>query len=149
MRQLGNEPIADLHVVGTHLKGIDIPLQHVPLAIDEFPALFIAAANARGVTTLRGAAELRLKESDRIHVMAEGLKTLGIAVETSDDGIVIHGGDMTGGTIDSHGDHRIAMAFAIAGFTAKKAIIIKNCQNISTSFPNFIELARSYGLAIK
>lgn len=149
MRQLGNEPMADLHVVGKHLKGIDIPLQHVPLAIDEFPALFIAAANARGTTTLRGAKELRLKESDRIQVMAKGLKTLGIEVETTDDGITIHGGDMTGGTIDSHGDHRIAMAFAMAGFAAKKPIIIQNCQNISTSFPNFVELARSYGLSVR
>lgn len=141
-REVGNEPVADLHVIGRHLRGIEIPLQHVPLAIDEFPAIFIAAACATGTTVLRGAKELRLKESDRIQAMARGLAELGVAVEPQDDGIIIHGGDLHGGTVDSLGDHRIAMAFAVAGWAARGTITILNCNNVATSFPNFLEIAK-------
>jgi 3-phosphoshikimate 1-carboxyvinyltransferase len=141
-RDVGNEPVADLHVIGRNLRGIQIPLQHIPLAIDEFPAIFIAAACATGTTVLRGAHELRLKESDRIQAMAKGLAELGVVVEPQDDGIIIHGGDLHGGTVDSHGDHRIAMAFAIAGWAARGTITILNCENVATSFPNFVEIAK-------
>jgi 3-phosphoshikimate 1-carboxyvinyltransferase len=109
-RLVGGEPVADLRVISKPLRGIDIPPSLVPLAIDEFPVLFIAAACAEGITRLQGAEELRVKESDRIQVMADGLQKLGIDAQPTPDGIVIHGGQMQGGTIDSHGDHRIAMA---------------------------------------
>ncbi|NNM59831.1 MAG: 3-phosphoshikimate 1-carboxyvinyltransferase [Legionellales bacterium] len=146
MRMFNNEPIADLRVQGAQLKGITIPTAQIPLAIDEFPAIFIAAASASGVTTLRGAKELRLKESDRIMAMATGLTTLGIAAEPLDDGIVIHGGNVKGGKVDSFGDHRIAMAFAIAGFISSEPILIENCQAVATSFPGFVEIAKQTGL---
>lgn len=148
MRTLNNEPVADLRVQGAQLRGITIPAEQVALAIDEFPAIFVAAASASGVTVLKGAKELRVKESDRIMAMAKGLCTLGITAEALDDGIVIHGGNLSGGTVDSYGDHRIAMAFAIAGFIASDAIVVENCQPVSTSFPRFIEIAKQCGLNI-
>jgi len=107
-REVGGEPVADLHIRGSQLKGIRIPEEQVPLAIDEFPALFIAAACAQGETVLTGAHELRVKESDRIAVMAAGLKRLGIAAHETPDGIIIQGGKIGSGEVDSHGDHRIA-----------------------------------------
>jgi 3-phosphoshikimate 1-carboxyvinyltransferase len=130
------------------LRGIRIPQEQVPLAIDEFPALFIAAACAEGETILSGAEELRVKESDRIQVMADGLTTLGIDSKPTPDGIVIHGGRLSGGRINSHGDHRIAMAFAISSLRADGEIIIDDCANVRTSFPNFLDLARGAGLRI-
>lgn len=147
-REIGGEPVADLRVHGGRLNGIRIPEDQVPLAIDEFPALFIAAACASGETVLSGAHELRVKESDRIAVMAQGLIRLGIAVRETPDGIVIQGGAFRGGEIDSHGDHRVAMAFAIAGLCANAPITIRDCKNVATSFPNFIDLARRAGLTI-
>ena len=111
--------------------------------------LFIAAANARGVTSLTGAEELRVKESDRIAVMAEGLHALGIAAEPTPDGMRIEGGGYHGGTVDSHSDHRIAMAFAIAALRAESAITITDCANVATSFPGFATLASTAGLALK
>jgi 3-phosphoshikimate 1-carboxyvinyltransferase len=147
-RMAGGEPVADLHVRAAPLRGIEIPEEQVPLAIDEFPALFIAAACASGTTVLRGAAELRVKESDRIQVMADGLEALGIDARPTADGMVIEGGRPGGGVIDSHGDHRIAMAFAIAGLRASAPITIRDCANIYTSFPGFVELARGAGLEI-
>ena len=113
-RDVGGEPVADLRVRSADLRGIRIPVDQVPLAIDEFPALFIAAACARGETHLTGAEELRVKESDRIQVMADGLVALGVDAQPTADGMVIRGGPIQGGRIDSHGDHRIAMSFAIA-----------------------------------
>lgn len=148
-REVGGEPVADLHVRPASLQGIAIPEDQVPLAIDEFPALFIAAACARGETVLTGAAELRVKESDRIQVMADGLERLGIQVRPTPDGIVIRGGVFNGGRIDSQGDHRIAMAFAMAGLRAGAAIGIEDCANVATSFPGFVELASSAGLDIE
>jgi len=121
----------------------------VPLAIDEFPALFIAAACAEGETVLTGAEELRVKESDRIQVMADGLAALGIAAAPTPDGIVIRGGALSGGTVDSHGDHRIAMSFAVAALRAEGSIRIRDCANVDTSFPGFATLARDAGLAIR
>jgi len=147
-REVGGEPVADIRVRYAPLKGIDIPEDQVPLAIDEFPALFIAAACAEGKTILRGAEELRVKESDRIQVMADGLKTLGVSAEPTSDGIAIVGGKMGGGTIHSHHDHRIAMSFAVASLRASKPITIENCDNVATSFPNFVELAQRAGMRI-
>ncbi len=148
-REVGGEPVADIRVRYAPLKGIDIPEDQVPLAIDEFPVLFVAAACAEGKTVLRGAEELRVKESDRIQVMADGLQTLGISAEPTPDGIVIEGGEMGGGTIDSHHDHRIAMSFSVASLRAKADIQIKECDNVATSFPNFVSLANGLGMNIK
>jgi 3-phosphoshikimate 1-carboxyvinyltransferase len=147
-RRVGSEPVADLTVHGSALRGIDIPQAAVPLAIDEFPAIFIAAACAEGRTVLRGAEELRHKESDRIAVMAEGLNALGIRTEVYDDGIAIDGGILQGGEIDAQGDHRIAMAFAVAALRAAGPITIRNAANIATSFPTFVAAARACGLRI-
>jgi len=148
-RDIGGEPVADINARSAALTGIDIPAHLVPLAIDEFPVLFIAAACADGVTRLSGAEELRVKESDRIQVMADGLTTLGIDAQSQPDGIVIQGGNPGGGVIDSHGDHRIAMAFSIASLVAREEICINECANVNTSFPGFVELARQSGIRIK
>ena len=148
-RQTGGEPVADIRVRHAELKGIEIPVELVPLAIDEFPVLFVAAANARGITVLRGAGELRVKESDRIQVMAEGLQALGVAAEPVADGMRVTGGRYGGGVVASHGDHRVAMAFAIAALRAGAPIAITDCANVATSFPGFVELARAAGLKIR
>lgn len=147
-RIVGGEPVADITVRYQPLTGIEIPSDQIPLAIDEFPALFIAAACAEGETVLRNAAELRVKESDRIAAMAEGLQQLGIVTQTFDDGIRIEGGSLGGGTVDSHGDHRIAMAFTIAALRAESAITVLNCGNVATSFPNFVDLAQRTGIKL-
>ncbi|MFO1257220.1 MAG: 3-phosphoshikimate 1-carboxyvinyltransferase [Gammaproteobacteria bacterium] len=144
----GVEPIADLNIIGKQLVGIDVPLEVVVRAIDEFPAFFIAAASATGRTTLKGALELRVKESDRIHKMAIGLRQLGITVFEQPDGLIVEGGSFQGGEIDCDGDHRIAMAFAMAALQAEGPIKIRKCDNILTSFPNFVELIQSIGLNI-
>ncbi len=149
-RDVGGEPVADITVRSSQLKGIKIPEDQVPLAIDEFPALFVAAACAEGETVLTGARELRVKESDRIQVMADGLLTLGIDARPTEDGIVIQGrGHFDGGEVESHGDHRIAMSFAMAALKATAPITIHNCSNVATSFPGFVELARGCGLNIE
>jgi 3-phosphoshikimate 1-carboxyvinyltransferase len=145
---IGGEPVADLRVRSAKLKGIQIPEDQVPLAIDEFPALFVAAACAEGETVLTGAEELRVKESDRIQVMADGLIALGVDAKPTPDGIVIQGGAIGGGSVDSHGDHRIAMSFAMAALRATGDISIDNCANVNTSFPGFVELAASVGLQV-
>ena len=147
--EVGGEPVADIQVRAATLRGIQIPIEQVPLAIDEFPALFIAAACASGKTVLRGAAELRVKESDRIQVMADGLQVLGVPVQVLPDGIIIQGGHpLQGGRIASHGDHRIAMAFAMAGLVAQAPILIDDCANVDTSFPGFVRLAQLAGLQV-
>lgn len=148
-RVIGGEPVADLVVCSANLKGIQIPQDQVPLAIDEFPVLFVAAACAEGQTILTGAEELRVKESDRIQVMADGLQALGIDARPTPDGMVISGGKIGGGEVNSHGDHRIAMAFAIASLRAGGTITINDCANVNTSFPNFVTLANGAGLQIK
>ena len=147
--QVGAEPVADIRVRAAELRGIDIPLDQVPLAIDEFPALFVAAACAIGTTVLRGAAELRVKESDRVQVMADGLQALGVPLEVLPDGIIIQGGTIQGGEVHSHGDHRIAMAFAMAALVAKQPITINDCANVDTSFPGFVDIAASAGLQLE
>jgi 3-phosphoshikimate 1-carboxyvinyltransferase len=148
-RDVGGEPVADIRVQGARLKGIDIPLELVPLAIDEFPVLFVAAACAEGRTRLRGAEELRVKESDRIQVMADGLAELGIGTRVLADGIDIDGGEIGAGNIDAHGDHRTAMAFSVASLNARGDIEIAGCDNVKTSFPGFVELANAAGLRIR
>ncbi|WP_434458533.1 bifunctional prephenate dehydrogenase/3-phosphoshikimate 1-carboxyvinyltransferase [Stutzerimonas urumqiensis] len=147
-REVGGEPVADLRVRSAPLKGIDIPEALVPLAIDEFPVLFVAAACAEGRTVLRGAEELRVKESDRIQVMADGLQALGVSATPTPDGIVIEGGAIGGGEVWSHGDHRIAMSFSVASLRAQSSIRIHDCANVATSFPNFLALARQAGMRV-
>ncbi len=142
----GGEPVADLVVRHAPLKGARIPEALVPDMIDEFPALFVAAAAAEGQTVVTGAAELRVKESDRLAAMATGLRALGVQVDETDDGATLHGGITLGsGTIESHGDHRIAMAFAIAGQISGGEVRINDIANVATSFPDFDGLARSAG----
>jgi 3-phosphoshikimate 1-carboxyvinyltransferase len=145
-RSVGGEPVADIRVKSSQLKGIDIPEELVPLAIDEFPVLFVAAACADGQTRLTGAKELRVKESDRIQVMADGLQALGVDALPTEDGMVINGSPIGSGEVDSHGDHRIAMSFSIAGLRATGPITILDCENVNTSFPEFRDLATSLGL---
>lgn len=147
-RVVGGEPVADIRVQHSQLKGIQIPEDQVPLAIDEFPSLFIAAACAEGTTVLTGAEELRVKESDRIQAMVDGLQAVGIDIEGTPDGAIIKGGEIQGGVIDSLGDHRIAMAFAVASLRSKGQIEIQDCANVATSFPNFVELANEVGMDI-
>ena len=147
-RVVGGEPVADLRVRSAELTGIEIPEELVPLAIAEFPALLIAAACADGETVLSGAEELRVKESDRIASMAEGLTRLGIVNEVMPDGIRVQGGQMTGGEIDTYHDHRIAMSFSIAALRADGDIIVNDCDHVATSFPNFASLSEGVGLRI-
>ncbi len=148
-REVGGEPVADLRVRHAPLHGIEIPEAQVPLAIDEFPALFVAAACAEGRTVLTGAEELRVKESDRIQVMADGLRALGVDANPTPDGIVIEGGAIGAGRVDSCGDHRIAMSFAMAALRASGDIHIDDCDNVNTSFPGFVALAAGAGLSIR
>jgi 3-phosphoshikimate 1-carboxyvinyltransferase len=144
------EPTADIHVRAAALRGIVVPEALVPLAIDEFPVFFIAAAAASGETVVTGAGELRVKESDRLAAMATGLTTLGVPCELLTDGLRIQGGGaLQGGHIDSHGDHRIAMAFAVASLLASAPIDIDDVANVATSFPDFPVLARQAGLQLE
>ena len=144
----GGEAVGDLVVRYAPLHGIELPERLVPDMIDEFPALFVAASVAKGRTVVRGAAELRVKESDRIATMAAGLRALGVQIEETPDGAIIDGGDVGGGKVDSHGDHRIAMSFAVAGLVAREAITIGDCANVATSFPGFVELANRCGFVL-
>lgn len=151
-REVGGEPVADIRIRSAQLKGIHIPEDQVPLAIDEFPSIFIAAACAEGETVLTGAEELRVKESDRIQAMVDGLVTLGVDAKGTEDGAIIQGfganGSFGGGEIDSQHDHRIAMSFAMASLRGSAPIIIRDCANVATSFPGFVELASNAGAAI-
>ncbi len=152
-RESGAEPRADLRVSASALRGIRVPKDLVSLAIDELPILFIAAACAQGETLVTGAEELRVKESDRIATMSAGLTALGVAHVALPDGMRIEGRSVgsafSGGEIDSFGDHRIAMSFAIASLRAAAAIEIRDVANVATSFPGFVALAQSVGLAIR
>ena len=148
-QEVGGEPVADIRIKSAKLKGIHVPENLVPVAIDEFPVLFVAAACAEGQTVITGAEELRVKESDRIQVMADGLLALDVNARATDDGMIIQGGEIAGGTVHSHDDHRIAMAFAMAGLCASGDIHIEDCDNVNTSFPGFAELAASCGLSIQ
>lgn len=147
-REEAGELVSDIRVGSSSLKGITIPEELVPLAIDEFPAIFIAASCAHGETLLTGARELRVKESDRIQVMADGLLSLGIENEVLEDGIRIKGGEFQKQTsiIKSHHDHRISMAFAIASARSNFELDIEGVDNVKTSFPNFVELVNQVGM---
>jgi 3-phosphoshikimate 1-carboxyvinyltransferase len=147
----GGEPVCDLRVRHASLHGIDVPVDLVPDMIDEFPVLFVAAACARGATTVTGAVELRVKESDRIAVMASGLRALGIRIDEMPDGATIHGGALHGSAevLDSHGDHRIAMAFAVAAQMAAGDVMIGDVANVATSFPGFDALVRGVGFRLR
>jgi 3-phosphoshikimate 1-carboxyvinyltransferase len=151
-RSAGAEPVADIEVHPAQLQGIQVPEHLVPLAIDEFPALFVAAACAKGETIITGAEELRVKESDRIAVMEEGLKALGVDCTATPGGMRIQGkptgAAFSGGRIDSHGDHRIAMSFTVASLRAAGPIEILDVANVATSFPGFVSIARSAGLQV-
>lgn len=144
-RIIGGEEVADIRVKSSPLKGIHIPEKFVGLAIDEFPVIFVAAACAEGETVLTGAAELRVKESDRIQSMAEGLQAVGVDAQASDDGMIIQGGSIKGGIVESYDDHRIAMSFAVAGLRSEQGIQVNNCENVKTSFPSFMALAKKCG----
>jgi 3-phosphoshikimate 1-carboxyvinyltransferase len=146
--EVGGEPVADIRVRSTQLKGIHVPEELVPLAIDEFPVIFVAAACAEGETIVSGAEELRVKESDRIQVMADGLQALGVNARATADGMIIQGGTINGGKVHSHDDHRIAMAFSMAALRASGTITIDDCENVNTSFPDFVGLASTAGLSI-
>lgn len=148
-RREGGEAVADLRVRHAKLKGIEVPVRHVADMIDEFPILSIAAACAEGTTVIRGAEELRVKESDRIRSMALGLRTLGARLEETPDGAIIEGGALTGGAVQSFGDHRVAMAFAVAGQMATGEVDIADVRNVATSFPGFDVLARSAGFGLR
>ncbi|MGQ0587428.1 MAG: 3-phosphoshikimate 1-carboxyvinyltransferase [Gammaproteobacteria bacterium] len=148
-RMLGGEPVADIRVRGRALHGISIGRDLVAAAIDEFPAIFVAAACAEGMTEVSGAAELRVKESDRIQAMCEGLWTLGVAAQPRPDGARISGGRLGGGRVASRGDHRVAMAFSMAALRAEQPVTITDCANVNTSFPGFADLAAGAGLGIR
>jgi 3-phosphoshikimate 1-carboxyvinyltransferase len=148
-RQLGAEPVGDLWVQRSVLRGIDVPPELVPLAIDEFPILFVAAAAAEGRTRVRGAAELRVKESDRIAAMAQALSAVGVGVNETEDGMDVEGGRIGSGSVDSAGDHRVAMAMAVAGLAASGPVRISDTGNVDTSFPGFAGLARSVGFELE
>lgn len=147
IRETGGEPVADLHVKHSALKGIKVDPALAPSMIDEFPVLFIAAALAQGRTITTGLEELRVKESDRISVMAAGLAAIGVPLSEQEDGLTIDGSDgemLAGGaTIAGHLDHRICMSFAIAGLMSKNPISIDDMEPVGTSFPNFEDLLAS------
>ncbi len=148
LRSVNGEPIADLTIRSSKLHGIDIPPDLVAKTIDEFPILAIAAATAVGKTSITGAEELRFKESDRIATVVKGLREVGIVVTELPDGMIIQGGEFTGGSVDSQGDHRIAMAFTVAGTTSTPPIEVNDCNNISTSFPNFINTCQELDIEL-
>lgn len=147
-RLYGEEPLADITVRSARLRGIDVDPKYVSLAIDEFPALFIAAACAEGATRFSGLEELRVKESDRIAVMAEGLRALNVPVDESDDGAIVHGAKIGSGTIHSYSDHRVAMAFAVAGTIATGPVTVIDSKNVDTSFPGFVDTFKSLGVSM-
>lgn len=148
-RSLGEEPVADIRVCASALQGGEVDPALVSLAIDEFPVLFVAAAAAEGATTFSGIGELRVKESDRIAAMAAGLRELDIRVDESDDGAVVHGGQFGGGSVESCGDHRIAMSLAIAGSVASGAVQVRDTDAVNTSFPGFCTLMAGLGMQIE
>jgi len=148
-REVGGEPVADIVVRHSQLSGIETPLELVPSMVDEFPVLFVAAAVAEGRTVARGLEELRVKESDRISVMAEGLRAIGARVEELEDGLVIDGtggARLAGGaTIAARLDHRIAMSFAVAGLVSRDPVVIDDMGPVATSFPAFAALMAEIG----
>lgn len=148
-RLCAGEPVGDLRIESARLRGIEIPPEWVSDMIDEFPILFVAAAAAEGETVVRGAGELRVKESDRIAVMVRGLRILGIEAEELSDGAIIRGGRLRGGVVESAGDHRCAMAFAVAGLVAEGEVAVLDCENVATSFPGFVARMQALGATMQ
>jgi 3-phosphoshikimate 1-carboxyvinyltransferase len=146
---LGEEPVADIRVRSSRLRGGPVDPALVSLAIDEFPVLFVAAAAASGTTEFSGIGELRVKESDRIAAMSDGLRNLGIQVDESADGALVHGGQFSGGTVQSHGDHRIAMSLALAGTVARDEVLVEDVAAVDTSFPGYCDCMASIGANIR
>lgn len=144
----GDEPVADIRIRSAELKGVDIPEHLVPLAIDELPVVFVAAAVAKGTTRVTGAEELRVKESDRIAAMAEGLVAIGVDATPTPDGMIINGSTIRGGTVETHFDHRIAMSFCVAALCSDEPVMVKDTQHIDTSFPGFFDLMKSLGMSM-
>lgn len=148
-RQFGGEPVADIRIFGGELRGVEIGADIVPSAVDDLPVLLVAAAVAEGDTILTGAGELRHKESDRLSAVYDGLTTLGVSCKLQEDGIIVRGGKgFCGGEIKAFGDHRIAMAFSMAGLRAEEEIVVNDCDNVQTSFPSFVATAQDAGLRI-
>ncbi|MCF6264562.1 MAG: 3-phosphoshikimate 1-carboxyvinyltransferase [Xanthomonadales bacterium] len=151
-REQGGESVADLRVRSSSLKGIDVPPEWVPGMIDEFPILMIAASLADGVTRVRGAAELRVKESDRISVMADGLGKMGVVVDECADGFDLHGNldfRFAAADVDACGDHRCAMSYLIAGLVSKAPVRVRGTAAIATSYPNFIADMQNLGAKVQ
>jgi len=146
--ELGDEPVADIRVRSSRLYGGAVDPALVSLAIDEFPVLFVAAAAATGNTSFSGIGELRVKESDRIAAMAQGMRNLGITVDETPDGAIVHGGGFTGGTVESFGDHRVAMSLAVAGTVADGEVVVRDVDAVDTSFPGFRSCMASIGADI-
>jgi 3-phosphoshikimate 1-carboxyvinyltransferase len=148
-RMVGGEPVADLIVRHSPLSGIEVPPEGAPSMIDEYPILFVAAAFASGRTVMRGLEELRVKESDRIAVMARGLQACGVACEELEDGLIVtgSGGEPVpgGATIAASLDHRIAMSFAVLGLQARAAVTIDDARPVATSFPGFVAMMENLG----
>lgn len=146
----GGEPVGDLMIEGGGLRGVEVPAERAPTMIDEYPVLAVAAAAAEGTTVMRGLAELRVKESDRLAVMAEGLATCGVAVAVEGDDLIVHGGRKPAGgaVIDAKLDHRIAMSFLVLGGLANAPVTVRGAEAIETSFPGFAELMNGLGAAI-
>jgi len=148
-REQGNEPVADMTVRASELRGVEVGGDTVVRMIDEFPVLAVAATQAHGPTVVRDAAELRVKETDRIAAIVAGLRALGARIEPLPDGFIVEGPTpLRGGVVDSYGDHRLAMALAVAGLIAEGEVVIKNAGCIGDSFPGFVELMRGLGAAM-
>jgi 3-phosphoshikimate 1-carboxyvinyltransferase len=149
-RTFGGEPVADLHIrYAGRLRGVEIPLERIPTLIDELPVILALAATADGITRLRGAGELRVKESDRLAVMARGLQALGVALEEFEDGMDVTGGAIGGGAVDGAGDHRCAMSFCVLAQVANAGVEVSGCENIDTSYPGFVEDLSAVGGSIR
>ena len=151
-RLVAGEKVADLIVEYSKLKGIDIPSSRAPKMIDEYPILAIAAANAEGITTMNGVAELKVKESNRLGAIADGLQNCGVKIKIGEDSLEITGGfkqpkDLV--RVKTHLDHRIAMSFLIMGLIIKNGVEIDDCNMINTSFPTFIEIFNKFGITFK
>ena len=150
-KEVCNEKVGDILVKSSNLEGIEVPDSIIPNIIDEIPILSIAAIFAKGKTIIKNASELKVKESDRLSAISNGLDKLNISHELFDDGLSIHGNNEvldTSEVIDSFGDHRIAMSFLIAGARTKNGLMVKNCGNIKTSFPFFKDIMNSIGMKI-
>jgi len=151
-REVGGEPVADLLVRGGRLRGVTVPAERAPSMIDEYPILAVAAALAEGPTVMQGLAELRVKESDRLGAVARGLEANGVRIEEGPDSLTVHGSGGRrvpgGGSVATHMDHRIAMAFLVLGLAAERPVTVDDGSFIDTSFPGFVALMQGLGAAI-